>query len=347
MNPTTEETPAGRAGEESAPAEGPGPSRNFPPWGEQANPPRNGLGQTLQRWGVKMVRVMPRPLVRLAASPYIAGETRAEAWAVADRIWRDQRLHSTVDVLGEEIQSESDIEAYFQEFLGVVEELTGRPYANISVKLSALGQTHDEEACYRRTRELVEHARDKNTFVRFDMEDATTIDSTLRIYRRVRQDFDNCGIVLQTRLFRTKKDIADLMSLAPNVRLCIGIYPEAPEIALQNRDAMKEHLLELLEILWKNNQHVGIATHEEWVIRRSLELAERMGKPKSEIEVQMLLGVPRRALQQELVDQGITVRLYVPYGERWYAYSMRRLEHNPDMFRMVAGNVIGGLFRRH
>ena len=121
------------------------------------------------------MRGLPRPLVRLAASPYIAGETRAEAWAVADRIWRDQRLHSTVDVLGEEIQNEADIQAYFQEFLGVVGELTSRPYANISVKLSALGQAHDEEDCYRRTRELVAHAREKNTFVRFDMEDATSI----------------------------------------------------------------------------------------------------------------------------------------------------------------------------
>lgn len=347
MKPTTEEKPTAPRVEDATPAPGPDGSRGFPSWGEQAHPPLGkGPGRHLQRVGVALVRALPRPLVRLAASPYIAGESRAEAWKVVDRIWRKQGLHSTVDVLGEEIQNEADIQAYFQEFLSVVDELTERPHANISVKLSALGQARDEEACYHRTRDLVAHARDKNTFVRFDMEDATTVSSTLRIYRRVRQDLDNCGIVLQSRLFRTKKDILELASLAPNVRLCIGIYPEAPEIALQNRNAMKEHLLELLQILWKNGQHVAIATHEEWVIRRALALAEEMGKPKSEIEVQMLLGVPRRGLQHELAEQGITVRIYVPYGERWYAYSMRRLEHNPDMFRMVAGNVIRGLFRR-
>jgi proline dehydrogenase len=109
---------------------------------------------------------------------------------------------------------------------------------------------------------------------------------------------------------------------------------------------MKKHLLELLEVLWRNGQHVGLATHEEWVIRDALALAERLGKPHEEIEVQMLLGVPRDALQQELIGMGIPVRLYVPYGKRWYAYSMRRLDHNPDVLRMVAGNVLTGFFRR-
>jgi len=293
-----------------------------------------------------MVRSLPRSWIRLAASPYIAGETRASAWQVVDRLWREKKLHSTVDVLGEEIHNQADIDAYHQEFRRLVTELTDRPYANISVKLSALGQAQDEDDCYRRARDLVAQARAINTFVRFDMEDATTVDSTLRIYRRVRQDLDNCGIVLQSRLFRTKGDVLALRDLAPNVRLCIGIYPEGPDIALQDRVAMKEHLLELLEILWKNGQHVGIATHEEWVIRRALALAEQMRKPSSEVEVQMLLGVPRQALQRELVERGIIVRLYVPYGERWYAYSMRRLEHNPEMFKMVAGNVVSGLFGR-
>jgi proline dehydrogenase len=131
------------------------------------------------------------------------------------------------------------------------------------------------------------------------------------------------------------------------VRLCIGIYREPPEIALQDKAQMKHHMLELLEVLWRNGQHVGLATHEEWVIREALALARRLDKPLSEVEVQMLLGVPRRRLQEELVERGVRVRLYVPYGEQWHAYSMRRLENNPDMLSMVAWNVLSRPFVRH
>jgi proline dehydrogenase len=130
------------------------------------------------------------------------------------------------------------------------------------------------------------------------------------------------------------------------VRLCIGIYREPPEIALQDKTEMKRHLLALLERLWQNGQHVGIATHEEWVLHEAMDLAQRMGKPPEELEVQMLLGVPRTKIQRELLSMGVRVRLYIPYGEQWHAYSMRRLENNPDMLRMVAANVLTRPFRR-
>ncbi len=315
-------------------------------WGEQKPAPRrSGLSEALHRALVGVMKAMPRSVVRLAASPYIAGEDSAQAWRLADDLWRTKQLHSTLDVLGEHVQSQADIDDYFSQFKQLVTELEGRKHANISIKLSALGQAQDEDACFQRTRELVAQARDVGTFVRFDMEDATTVSSTLGIYRRVRKEFDNCGVVLQSRLYRTREDIESLRELRPNVRLCIGIYPENPSIALQSKTEMKRHLLELLNVLWDNGQHVAIATHEEWVIRKALELADKKNKPSHEIEVQMLLGVPRNALQKELVQRGVRVRLYVPYGRRWYAYSMRRLENNPDMLRMVAGNVLGGLFR--
>jgi proline dehydrogenase len=333
---------------ETVPTPDPPAPSSFPShWGRQPAPPaQTGFQKLFHQVAVRTLRMMPRSVVRLAASPYIAGETQAEAWAVSDRLWNEKKLRSTVDVLGEEIQSESDIEAYFTEFESLVQNLADRPYANLSIKLSALGQREDENACFERARLLVRHAREQNTFVRFDMEDATTVDSTLRIYRRVRQELDNCGIVLQSRLFRTRQDVEDLKPLAPNVRLCIGIYPESPDIAMTDKVHMKKHLLELLEVLWRNGQHVGVATHEEWVIREAIALADRLNKPRQEIEVQMLLGVPRDTLQRELIGHGIPVRLYVPYGKRWYAYSMRRLDHNPDVLRMVAGNVFSGFFRR-
>ena len=306
------------------------------------------LKRTLHRGMVGLLRAAPKSLVRIAADAYIAGESRQEALQTVDRLYREKGLHSTCDVLGEDVETEADIQAYHDEFDALIRDMASRrEYGNVSIKLSALGQMIDEEACYGRIRGLMELARDCGQFMRIDMEDYTTTDSTLRIYRRLREEgFDNCGVVLQSRLFRTRQDVADLAELKPNVRLCIGIYKEAPEIALQDKTEMKQHLLELLEVLWRNGQHVGIATHEEWVIRDGIALAERMGKPLEEVEVQMLLGVPRAALQRELVDRGVRVRLYVPYGEQWHAYSMRRLENNPDMMGMVAWNVITKPFRR-
>lgn len=323
----------------------------------QATPSPTGAapvhhGSTLKtlfhRSAVKVLRAAPKSLVRIAADAYIAGENRSDALRTVDTLWHDKHIHSTCDVLGEDVETLADIQAYYDEFHALIQDMRTRAeFGNVSIKLSALGQMMDEEACYGRIRTLMALARDCGQFMRIDMEDHTTTDSTLRIYRRLRADgFDNCGVVLQSRLFRTRQDIADLTPLQPNVRLCIGIYREDPAIALQEKLQMKQHLLELLQVLWRNGQHVGIATHEEWVIRESLGIAERMGKPLEEVEVQMLLGVPRADLQRELIQRGVRVRLYVPYGKQWHAYSMRRLENNPDMLGMVAWNVLTLPFRK-
>ena len=301
-----------------------------------------GVGQ---RMFGRVLRALPKPLVRLAASPYIAGERLEEALEIADSLWKQRSILSTLDVLGEDVATQADIDAFETEFEHLIDALATRPYANISLKLSALGQLQSEEACYERAEKLVVRARSVNSFVRLDMEDHTTIDSTLRVYRALRERHDNCGIVLQSRLFRTQADFEKLASLQPNVRLCIGIYPEPAVVALTDKVAMKRQMLVLLEQMWENGQHVAIATHEEWVIREALEIAAQRGKPDEELEVQMLLGVPRAEIQSELIDRGIRIRLYVPYGRQWHPYSLRRLEHNPDMMKMVAGNVLRGIFR--
>jgi proline dehydrogenase len=172
------------------------------------------------------------------------------------------------------------------------------------------------------------------------MEDHTTTDSTLGMYRRFAARFPRIGVVLQSRLFRTERDVLDLAPLRPSVRLCLGIYREPAAVALQDKPAMKERLLELLEAMWTNGQYVAIATHDEAVIRRALDLAGRLGKTAADYEIQMLLGVPRSRIQKEVMARGIKVRLYVPYGVHWYNYCLRRLDNNPDMARMVLGNLL-------
>lgn len=307
------------------------------------------LKGALHKGFVSILRAAPKSLVKIAATAYIAGEERADALQTVDTLHADSGLCSTCDVLGEDVTSTADIQAYHDEFEALIQDLRSRSaFANVSIKLSALGQLIDEDNCFSRMRDLMQLARECGQFMRIDMEDHTTTESTLRIYRRLRKEgLDHCGVVLQSRLYRTREDIFKLQELQPNVRLCIGIYREPEALALQNKDAMKRHLLQLLATMWENGQHVAIATHEEWVVRDAIALAERMHKPMAEVEVQMLLGVPRQALQQELIASGVRVRLYVPYGRQWHAYSMRRLENNPDMLGMVAKNVLTRPFRRH
>jgi proline dehydrogenase len=273
------------------------------------------------------------------ARPYIAGESRGDALATVGRLHDERGLHSTVDVLGEAITEESQIRSMMDEYLSILDELGSCPFANISIKLSALGQGLDEGMCERNLDKLLRKAASYDQFVRFDMEDASTVDSTLSYYREFAPRFPRIGVVLQSRLFRTEEDVRRLASLRPNVRLCIGIYREKPEIALQDKRLMKQRLLQLLGMMWENGQYVALATHDEGVIRQALIKAREQGRGSESFEVQMLLGVPRAALQRELLGQELKVRLYVPYGINWYNYCLRRLEHNPEMASLVVKNL--------
>lgn len=287
----------------------------------------------------RLVRLSPRPLVRFMARPYIAGETRAEVMRVVQQLHGSRGLHSTVDVLGEAITRPQEARAMQREYLALLDDLGRSSHANISIKLSALGQGLDEDLCAEHLEEFLTRAASLGQFVRFDMEDASTVDSTLSYYRRFVPRFPRIGVVLQSRLFRTVEDVETLAPLKPNVRLCIGIYRERPEIAFQDKAEMKLRLLELLKTMWENGQYVAIATHDEHVIREALRLARETGKGPESFEIQMLLGVPRMAIQSELMSMGLKVRLYVPYGRHWYQYCLRRLEHNPEMAALVLRNL--------
>jgi len=286
------------------------------------------------------MRLAPKPVVRILARPYIAGETRSEALALVRRLHAEKAIHSTVDVLGEAITEAREARLMLQEYLGVLDDLGRCPFANISIKLSALGQGLDDALCAGNLETLLKRAAAYDQFVRFDMEDHKAVDSTLGFYREFVGRFPRIGVVLQSRLFRTPRDVEALAPLRPNVRLCIGIYREGAEIAFQDKASMKRRLVELLDRMWDNGQYVGLATHDERVIRQALDLARARGKGAESFEVQMLLGVPRASLQEELMRSGIKVRLYVPYGRHWYNYCLRRLEHNPEMAALVLRNLL-------
>ncbi len=291
-----------------------------------------------------LIDLMPAPLVRTFASPYIAGKGIASGVAKADALHAGQGLFSTIDLLGEEVFRREDVEATVQVYCQMIEALLGRPYASISLKPTQLG-IHDGEAyCQDNLRRIVAAAAPHGQHITLDMEDRHFTDVTLRMFQALRDEFDNFGIVLQSRLFRTPNDIRALHVKPCKVRICIGIYREPAEVALQEKADMKEQLFEQVQLLLEHGHYPEIATHDEPLIRRCLAHLDQRGVPRDAYEFQMLLGVPRGELQQEIVQRGQIMRLYVPFAEDWkYAvhYLKRRLAGNPAMALMVLRNFFG------
>ena len=273
---------------------------------------------------------------RLSAR-YIAGPSLTDARRVVAKLNADGKL-ATVDVLGEEITRPEEAEAITRAYLDVLAALeTDAADANISVKLTGLGLKLDLDLCRENIAVLVRDASQRASFVRIDMEDSSCTDDTLRLYRELREEgHENVGVVLQACLRRTVADVGTLADLRPNVRLCKGIYVEPPAIAFQEFETVRGAFVAALDALLEAGCYVGIATHDEWLIQQSLERAD--GMAPEDYELQMLLGV-REERASALVADGHRLRVYVPFGSRWYEYSLRRLQDNPKLAGYAARDV--------
>jgi proline dehydrogenase len=293
----------------------------------------------LQRALVGALPLVPRRIVQRLSSRYIAGSTVDDAMRVVRRLNGEGKL-ATIDVLGEEIRSPDEakaIAAAYHEVLARVqaEELD----ANISVKLTGFGLGLGEELCRANLEAVVRDARARSTYVRIDMEDSSTTDATLGLYRDLRAaGFENLGVVLQSRLRRSLADVAGL----DDVRLCKGIYVEPEPVAFQGYDEVRESYVRCLEALLDAGAYVGIATHDEYLLGEGLRLVAEHGLRRDQYEFQMLLGV-RPARGDELVRDGHRLRVYVPFGTQWYEYSLRRLQENPQIAGYVAADIVRGL----
>ncbi len=296
----------------------------------------------LDRAIVRVLPAVPRPVVRRLSDRYIAGPELRDAVAVVRKLNGAGKL-ATLDVLGEEVASREEalaIRGEYEEAMATIER-EGLD-ANVSVKLTALGLVVDPALCAESVRALVRAAAENGRFVRIDMEDSSTTTATLDLYRELRAEgHENVGIVLQAMLRRTLDDVLELVSLAPNVRVCKGIYVEPADLAYQGEEAIRFAFVEAMAALWEGGAKVAVATHDEWLVDEARRLIEERNLGPERYEFQMLLGV-REALADELVREGHTVRVYVPYGLKWYEYSLRRLQENPK----VAGYVARDTLRR-
>ncbi|MBL8696513.1 MAG: proline dehydrogenase family protein [Planctomycetes bacterium] len=295
---------------------------------------------------VGLLPLIPKPVVRKIADRYIAGETLDEAARTVRRL-NEVGCEATVDVLGEFITDFREAEETAAAYHDVLDRIRqDKLRSNVSIKLTAFGLSLDGAKCYALVKKLVGHARELGNFVRIDMEDSPVTTQTLDLYRQLRRDgFENVGVVIQAYLRRSPNDVRELLSgeltRGTSFRLCKGIYVEPPEIAFKDREEIRNAYKSVLRQMFREgSRRVGIATHDPPLIEDARSLLREQQIPKERYEFQMLLGVAP-AWRKRLVEEGHTVRIYVPFGKSWYGYSVRRLKENPSIAGYVAKAMIG------
>ena len=289
------------------------------------------------------ISLVPRSLIWRFSRRYIAGPQLSDACQTVSEM-NAAGCSGTIDVLGEDSTREEQVVAALDSYLEAIRAINAASLdCGVSVKLSDFGLRYDSGRCMQAMLVLVSAAREHGQFVRIDMEDSSVTSVTLDIYRDLRKQFENVGVVLQSCLRRTAQDVDDLLSDGvTDVRLCKGIYVEPEEIAFTGADEIRDSFSELLEQLLEGRvRRLGIATHDPVLVSRAEESIEKLGIDRSHYEFQMLLGVAG-TLRKKLVEKGHPLRVYVPFGELWYNYSVRRLRENPN----IAGHIIRNLFSR-
>lgn len=294
-----------------------------------------------------IIPYMPQKFVWVFSKRYVAGKHLDEAINSCKEL-NKQGIKITIDVLGEFITKLDEAEQNKNEYLNVIEETQKNKIdGNFSLKPSMFGLLINKDICYNHIREIIAMAAKYNNFVRVDMEDTKCTDLEIELFRKLKNEFpNNVGLVVQAYLKRTLNDITSLLDLntseSPvNLRLCKGIYNEPKELAFKPYDEVKQNYILNLDFILKNNIYVGIATHDKSLVENAFNLLEKYNISKNKYEFQMLLGVTPE-LRKLIVDKGHTMRVYVPFGTKWFAYCSRRLKENPKM----AGMIIKAIFKK-
>ena len=274
---------------------------------------------------------------------FVAGDTIDETIPIIRQL-NAENCTASFDHLNESVGSAGEAEnevAEYQNILAKIDETKIR--SNVSIKLTQFGLGLDPELAYRNARRVVEEAHRRGNFVRVDMEDSRVTQSTIDIFKRLRDEFDlnTVGIVLQSYLYRTFADAQELIKIPARIRICKGAYLEPPEVAFPDKKDVDANYVKVMQLLLSSGTYHGIATHDPKMIDATIDFAKREGIGKEKYEFQMLYGV-RRDLQRQLARDGFNLRIYVPYGKHWYPYFMRRLAERPANVWFVLKNLAKG-----
>jgi proline dehydrogenase len=274
---------------------------------------------------------IPKVIVGQVAKRYIAGTGLVDGVRLVKEL-NKQTIMATMDLLGEDVKNVAETEAVKKGILSILQSVKeNKLTSNVSLKPTQLGLKIDKDLAYRNIKTIIQEAQKLGNFVRIDMEDATTTDDTLAIFQNLKAEgLSNTGVVIQACLRRSEADVLALIQGGANIRLCKGIYNEAPSLAYKLKQEIRDNYLKLLQIILESGCYVGIATHDDYLIDGACTLIKKMGLKRDQYEFQMLLGV-REKRRDHIVNKGHRLRVYVPFGEQWYAYSSRRLQENPQM----------------
>ncbi len=288
---------------------------------------------------VQFVKLLPKSIVHIFAKKYIAGEKLEDGIRVVKEL-NAKGIVATMDVLGEAVNSKEEAAQAKKEAIEVLEAIEEHKLdSNLSIKPTQLGLLIDEEFCYEQIKEILDKAKEYDNFVRIDMEDSSVTDSIFNLYERLKKEYKNVGIVVQAYMRRNIADVTRLNQNGTNYRLCKGIYVEPAEIAFQGKEEVRGKYLEALGMMLDNGNYVGIATHDDPLVNGAYKMIDEKKISKEKYEFQMLYGVKER-LRDRINNDGHKIRIYVPFGEHWYAYSIRRLQENPQMAWHITKSIL-------
>lgn len=280
------------------------------------------------------------PYAKQMASRFVAGDSLEEALTVA-RGLNQGGFRVTLDLLGESVSDRAEAERASAEYADSLAAIAGHEAeTTISLKLTQLGLDIDPDFCVRNLLGIVRRAGELGNFVRIDMEGSAHTQATLDVFHRVFAEHRNVGIVIQSYLYRSEDDIAGLVELGAPVRLCKGAYNEPASVAFQARGEVDANFVRLMKMLLDGGVPTAIASHDARMIDATLAYAAKTGIPEDAFEIQMLYGV-RRDYQRQLIDNGLGLRIYLPYGSQWYSYFMRRMAERPANLLFVVRAALG------
>lgn len=290
---------------------------------------------------VSTIPLVPKSIVRKFANKYIAGDSLSDAIEVTKKL-NSIGIMTTMDVLGEDVFNKTDAENAKNECLKVIEAIEKHKLnSNQSLKLTSLGLKLDTDLCLNNLSEILALADKYGQFLRIDMEDSSVTGITLKMYEDGHRNYKKCGVVIQAYMKRSYDDVSALVKSGTNFRLCKGIYVEPEEIAFKGKEEIRQNYLKLLRLMLEDNCHVGIATHDDYLIEGSYKIIKELNKKPDEYEFQMLLGV-REGLRDKILKDGHRIRVYVPFGSHWYQYSIRRFKENPQVAGYIFKSIFGG-----
>lgn len=276
--------------------------------------------------------------LRLGARRFVAGDKESDAVTTVKAL-NDQGLHAMLNYLGEFVHSEEEAAEATQNCINTIDIIhDNKLKANLTVKITSLGLDISKELCLQNLRKILDYAKERNIFVRIEMEDYSHCQLTLDIFKELRQEYENIGTVIQAYLYRTEKDMEDMNELKANLRLVKGAYQESSEIAFPKKADVDKSYDKIVKQHLLNGNYAGIASHDDKMIEEFIRFIKENNIPKDQFEFQMLYGI-RNDLQKDLVERGYKVRVYVPYGIDWFGYFMRRLAERPENVAFVLKNA--------